>query len=112
LQEDLMLTLTASEGSQQAVESRERGLGRFTYRMLEGLRGAADRSGGDGNGVVSWPELVDYVQRSVTADSVSDPYQQFPTAGPSELLRLVDFPVSRAGEAAATAGVSRSNRVP
>ena len=97
LQDDVVFTLTASEGGQEAVEVRERKLGRFTSRLLEALQGAADQQEGDGNGIVSWGEVVNYVQRMVTADSVGDEYQQFPTAGPLELLGVADFPLTTAG---------------
>jgi hypothetical protein len=36
----------------------------FTYHILEGLRGAADA---DGNGIVTFEELSDYVSRQVAA---------------------------------------------
>jgi WD40 repeat protein len=99
LQDDLVFTLTASEGSQEAIESRERRLGRFTYRLLEGLGGVADRQGGNSDGVVSWPELVSYVQTSVLSDSAGDANQQFPTAGPSELLEVVQLPLAQSATA-------------
>jgi hypothetical protein len=89
LQDDLVLTLTASEGDQEAVD------GRFTRQLLRGIQGAADaRPAGDNDGVVRWSELVNYVRQSVTADSVGGSYQQFPTAGPLELVELADFPVA------------------
>ena len=94
LQDDVVFTLTASEGGQEAVEERDRNLGRFTSRLLEALQGAADRQDGNGDGIVSWTEVVGYVERMVTADSIGDEFQQYPTAGPSELLDIADFPLA------------------
>ena len=95
LQDDLVFTLTATEGQQEAVEERARKLGRFTHRLVEALRGAADTTPGNGDGIVSWRELIQYVKTTVRADSIGDTYQQFPTAGPADLLDFADFPVSR-----------------
>ena len=78
----------------EAVEERDRNLGRFTSRLLEALQGAADRQDGNGDGIVSWREVVGYVERMVTADSIGDEFQQYPTAGPSELLDIADFPLT------------------
>ncbi len=86
LQDDVIFTLTASEGDQEAVD------GRFTKRLLAGLSGQADSANGDG--VVEWRELVEYVRRTVAADSAADAYQQFPTAGPRELLDVVEMPLT------------------
>ena len=94
LQDGVIFTLTASEGGQEAVEERDRKLGRFTSRLLEALQGAADRQEGNNDGIVSWGEVVKYVERMVTADSIGDEYQQYPTAGPSELLNVADFPLT------------------
>ena len=97
LQDDVVFTLTASEGSQEAVEERNRRLGRFTSRLLEALQGAADKQDGDGNGVVSWTEVVNYVKRTVAADSAGTEQQQHPTAGPMELIEVADYPLTKAG---------------
>ena len=94
LQDDLVFTLTASEGKQEAVEERKQQLGRFTNRLLEALRGAADTAPGNRDGVVSWGEIVQYVKTTVRADSIGDTYQQFPTAGPSDLIEFANFPVT------------------
>lgn len=96
LQDDVVFTLTASEGSQEAVEERNRRLGRFTSRLLEALQGAADQQDGDRNGVVSWAEVVRYVKRTVAADSAGAEQQQHPTAGPMELLDVADYPLTKA----------------
>ena len=104
LQDDLVFTLTATEGQQEAVEERSRKLGRFTHRLLEALRGAADTTPGNGDGIVSWRELIQYVKTTVRADSAGDEYQQFPTAGPADLLEFADFPVSGGGDERAFPG--------
>jgi len=98
LQGDLVLTLTASEGAEEAAEVRERRLGRFTARLLEALHGQADQvaHGGDGDGLVGWDEIVAYVQQSVIADSQGDAVPQHPVAGPAELLPHLQFPLTRA----------------
>ena len=71
LQHDLVFTMTASEGGQEAVEERERKLGRFTARLLEALEGVADDAafGGDQDGIVTLNEAIRYVSETVTADS-------------------------------------------
>ena len=88
LQDDLMLTMTASEGHQEAVQSR------FARRLEEGLRGAADLRTGDRNGVVTLSELGQFVRTMVAADSAQDPVRQIPTVGPKRLLELVEFPLT------------------
>ena len=109
LQDDVVFTLTASEGGQEAVEERDRNLGRFTSRLLEALQGAADRQDGNGDGVVSWKEVVGYVERMVTVDSIGDEYHQYPTAGPSELLDVADFPLTVASPESRIGYVSPPN---
>lgn len=88
LQDDLMLTMTASEGSQEAVQSR------FAKRLEEGLRGAADQRTGDRNGVVTLKELGEFVRTMVAADSAQDAVRQVPTIGPKRLLEFVEFPLT------------------
>jgi hypothetical protein len=87
LQGDMMLTLAASGGEQEAVE------GRFATRLLEALNGAADA---DRDGVVSFGETVAYVERTVTADSSGDAVRQTPSAGPQELLPYAALPLTGA----------------
>ena len=77
LQDDLLLTLAASGGEQEAVE------GRFSQRLVEALGGAADTNS---DGIVTLSETVTYVQQMVAGDSAGDAVRQFPTAGPQELL--------------------------
>jgi len=85
LQDDLLLTLAASGGEQEAVE------GRFARRLLEALGGAGDI---DGDGRVSFAETVAFVERTVAADSASEEIRQSPSAGPKELLPYVAFPLA------------------
>jgi WD40 repeat protein len=100
LQDDLMFTLTATEGGQEAVEDREKRLGRFTFHLIEGLRGTADQVTGNGDQEVSLRELVNYVKLSVSSESSADRSgpRQYPTAGPAELLEHADVPLSRKDE--------------
>lgn len=88
LQDDLMLTMTASEGHQEAVQSR------FARRLEEGLRGAADQRTGNRNGIVTLNELGQFVRTMVAADSAQDAVRQVPTVGPKRLVELVEFPLT------------------
>ena len=93
LQDDLVLTLTASEGHEQAFENPELGMGQFTYHLIDGLRGKADRSG-NRDGVVSLTEVTSYVREQATAPSPGGMVQH-PTFGPSELAEYVNMPLTR-----------------
>jgi uncharacterized caspase-like protein len=101
LQDDLLLTLAASGGEQEAVE------GRFANRLLEALGGAADD---DKDGVVSFAETAAYVQRMVEADSSRDDVRQTPSAGPKELLDFVTAPLTAVNPAPASARLSAADR--
>jgi hypothetical protein len=57
------IVLTASSGTQISSDYDEQGHGLFTYFVLKGLRGDADK---DSNGVVQVEELYEYVKASVT----------------------------------------------
>jgi len=96
LQDDQFLILTASDGSQEAVEESKRGMGRFTAHFTDGLRAAADltSNGGDNDGIVSFREISSYVQRQVGLDSASSEYRQTPTVSPSELVDLINLPLT------------------
>ena len=96
LQDDMMLTITASEGQEEAFEEKSREHGLFTSRLLEALAGAADEPshGGDGNGRVTLPETIQYVQAMVENDSAASGLKQHPTAGPADLLPLVRLPLT------------------
>ncbi|MBI2481860.1 MAG: caspase family protein [Planctomycetia bacterium] len=96
LQDDMVFTFTASEGTQEAVEDRQRQLGRFTFRLVESLEGAADATanGGNGDGQVGWNEVVTYVTAAVFHDSASTDTVQRPTFGPADLLKYVELPLT------------------
>ena len=96
LQNDYFLTVTASEGTQEAIEDRDRQLGRFTYRWNEAMLGAADKRelGGNADGVVTFTEAVRYVKSTVPGDGKPNDKVQFPTAAPAELLPLVEIPLT------------------
>lgn len=93
LQDGLFFTFTASEGSQPSAESRELKMGRYTYRLVEGLRGAADGSQGTPDGLITLDELAGYVRTRVALDTASAVPPQNPTAGPPELLRISRIPL-------------------
>ena len=112
LQDDMMFTLTASQGSEEAAELREKRLGRFTYRLIQALEGAADRTG-NRDGVVSLGETIAFVKQSVRMDSASDFPKQIPTAGPTDLLEFADFNLTQAASNPASArrpGISNHRR--
>lgn len=54
--------ITASGPNEVALESPELGHGIFTYYLLEGLAGKADRNG---DGLVTVSELYEYVEDQV-----------------------------------------------
>ena len=96
LQNDYFLTVTASEGTQEAIEDRNRQLGRFTYRWNQALLGAADQRalGGNADGIVTFTEAVRYVKSTVPGDGKPNDTVQFPTAAPAELLPFVEIPLT------------------
>ncbi len=98
LQDDVVLTVTASTGNQEAVEVREQQLGRFTSHFLDALRGAADGEAGQRDGVVMLHEAIRYVQRTVPQEAAGEDIVQHPTAGPRELLDFVRLPLTTAGQ--------------
>jgi len=57
------VVLSAASGTQISSDYDDEGHGLFTYFLLKGLRGAADR---DGNGTVQVEELYDFVKDQVT----------------------------------------------
>lgn len=94
LQNDQVITLTASEGDEEAAEVVEEGLGRFTSRLIEGLKGAADRNQ---DGRVTIGETVDFVSITVAQDARRDAMSQHPTASPIDLIERIDLPLTRVG---------------
>ncbi len=59
--------IAACDEGQQSIESPELQHGLFTYHLLRGLKGKADR---DGDGSVGVPELFDYVWTEVSRDAM------------------------------------------
>ena len=93
LQDDLVLTFTASEGGEEAAEKRETRLGRFSTHFVNALQGDAD-SEGNGDGVVSLRETIEYVTKIVVAEAESEDMAQHPTASPHALIRDLDLPLT------------------
>ena len=96
MEEDVILTITASEGDEEAFEERDKRLGRFTARLVEGLSGSADQRAyaGNGDGQVSLNEVAQYVQATVPADAAAAGQSQHPTIFPRDLFPLVDVPLA------------------
>ncbi|QDU75915.1 WD domain, G-beta repeat [Bremerella volcania] len=96
MEEDVILTITASEGDEEAFEERDKRLGRFTARLVEGLSGSADQRAyaGNGDGQVSLNEVAQYVQATVPSDAAAVGQSQHPTIFPRDLFPLVDVPLA------------------
>jgi WD40 repeat protein len=96
LQTDVVFTLTASDGSQEAAEAKQRRLGRFTARLIEALEGAADQSDGQGrkDGIVTLQEAFQFVSAALASDSAGSDHVQHPTAGPIDLLDYSVLPLA------------------
>jgi WD40 repeat protein len=92
LQGDVVVTMTASEGEEEAAEQKDRQLGRFTSLLVDALRGQGDV---DGDGVVSIREAVDYVMIASAKESLTSGFVQHPTAGPADLLETLSLPLTR-----------------
>jgi hypothetical protein len=95
LQDDVVITWTASEGHQEAAEKRESRLGRFTKHLTDALAGKADTDGGNRDGIVSLQEAIGYVSDQVSEESESEGLPQHPTAGPRELIDQIDLPLAK-----------------
>ena len=91
LQNDVVITITASEGDEEAAEVVESRLGRFTTRLIEALNGQADA---DSDGVVTLDETIAYVSRTVAEESQAEGMSQHPTASPPYLLDYLRLPLS------------------
>ncbi len=66
--QDGIALLTSSTAAERSQEREDVKHGVFTYYLLEGLKGAADREGiGDGNGLITVREAYDYAYRKVSA---------------------------------------------
>jgi uncharacterized caspase-like protein len=66
--------IAATADDKMAIEG-EGGHGAFTYALLQGLRGAADRNR---NGTVEVRELADYVEETLPTITRKWGYEQFP----------------------------------
>jgi WD40 repeat protein len=91
LQSDMVLTLTASEGNQLAAEYRGAQASLFTAAIQQSLQ---QRPDSDGDGRFEWSELVGQVRKQVTAQSLAGNVPQFPTAGPKDLLQIIELPIA------------------
>ncbi len=94
LQDDVVLTLTASEGEEEAAEQRDARMGRFTAVLVDALNGMADRLDDEGKGTVTLTEAINYVTRRVAEESERDGMPQHPTASPNYLLRTLQLPLT------------------
>ena len=93
LQEDVVFTVAASTGEQKSAEQASWRHGAFTKCVLDGLGGRADRApGGNGDGVVTLDELVEYVQQEVP--KLTDG-RQTPTAAPDDILPATSLPLTK-----------------
>lgn len=94
LQDDVVLTLTASEGDEEAAEQRASKLGRFTSVLIDALSGKADAADNQSEGIVTLSETIRYVTRRVSEESERDGMPQHPTASPSYLLKTLHLPLT------------------
>lgn len=92
LQGDMVLTLTASEGNQLAAEYRGAQASLFTGAIERTLQQFQDTNS---NGLLDWIELVQQVRSQVSQQSVIGAVPQFPTAGPKDLLDVIELPFAR-----------------
>jgi len=70
------IIITASDGKQESLEDANLQHGIFTYRLVEALKGRADKNR---DGVVVVLEALEYVQSHVQADAQFRGYVQQPT---------------------------------
>ena len=94
-----VLTLTASEGDQEAAEDRGRRLGRFTAAVIDSLSPQADA---DGDGWVNLDEWAESVIERVRSESRAAGSPQYPTRSPARLFRETRLPLMRAAPPVAT----------
>jgi hypothetical protein len=89
------LTLTAASENEESIEDTKWGGGHgvFTYQLLEALKGGADA---DGNGIVTFNEVADYVGKRVKAETGSRQNPQHSGLG--------DIPLAEAARPAGAAG--------
>lgn len=91
LQGDMVLTLTASEGNQLAAEYRGAQASLFTGAIQKTLQQLPDVNR---DGLLDWREIVEHVRNQVTVQSLAGTVPQFPTAGPKDLLEVIELPLA------------------
>jgi hypothetical protein len=79
LKSDKVISLASTKGGQASNSYPERKHGLFTYFLLDGLKGAADK---DGDGWISMEELFSYVQDNVTKVARRMGVEQTPAVNP------------------------------
>jgi hypothetical protein len=96
LESDLFFTITASEGSANAYESKKDQLSFLTASLVNGMRGAADlaANGGNNDKRVGFAELVSYVTNRVPAEIAMIGGKQYPGAAPKELFEFAEIPLT------------------
>ena len=95
LQDDVIFTLAASKGEQQAAENRAWKHGVFTKCLLESLEGKGNPAGGRD---VMLKNVVAYVEKTVpriTGELTKGAKTQQPTAAPDELMGYIRLPLTR-----------------
>ncbi len=101
-QRALILTATADGPALGVFPGRPNAMirkptnGLFTGLLLEGLAGQADGRTGNGDGVVSLREAVDYVRGEISAFApmVQGRQLQRPVIAPAEVLDIYDLPLA------------------
>lgn len=89
LEDDVVLSVAASAGSEKSEEDEAWGHGAFTKSLLEGFQGGADASG---DGLVTLNEAIRYVRQTVPKLTEG---RQNPTAAPEEILSFAAVPLTR-----------------
>ena len=89
--------ITAARASEVALELPDLGHGLFTHNLLRGLAGSADL---DHDGIVTLPELYQYLEERVSAESPRLGVNQHPVlrgdlAGVLPLVEVGRVPSSR-----------------
>jgi hypothetical protein len=73
----------------------------FTSVINEELHKKQDANN---DGILGWQELVSQVQHRVRLQSIAGSVPQFPTAGPRDLLDIVELPIAGSREFAMFVG--------
>jgi hypothetical protein len=98
LQDDVIFTLAASTGEQEAAENRAWKHGVFTKCLLEALEGKGEAVG---TSEVTLNDVVEYVEKvvpKITGELTRGAKTQQPTAAPDELLAYIRLPLTRVGQ--------------